>query len=165
MARNPFPFDLFKAAKTDLLESFSDNLGHYEEKLWEFLEDLDLKSRPARARGKKKISEATRHLKQTRKEVEKRMLEVLVREGEKFNLKISDLVHQLQSIALADTTTKAPGQRAAKKKVSSSKNTASTLKKKKPATRVKANATNVKSSKAPRRTTSGELEPSLPANS
>mgnify|MGYP003395825186 FL=1 len=77
--------DLKKLKGLPVLNHFSEQLDGYENRLKGIVRDLDLRSKDARLKSRKKLDAFTGQLKRTRTDMEKQVLKIVTREGKKIN--------------------------------------------------------------------------------
>lgn len=91
--------DLKRIANSALVGNLSKQFNLYEDRVKKFVKDFDLRSQEARQRSRHQIDQFTNHLQKTRKQVEKRVTNVIEKEGKRLNGRATVLFNYLKSMA------------------------------------------------------------------
>ena len=119
--------DLKAIANSELVGNLSKHLTAYEKKVKELVNDFDLKSRDARAKGQRQLDKLAGQFKKTRTELEKRVTGLLHIEGQRLNQGVSELFNYLKNIAKNEKLDMKPSS--SKKKTTKAANGSYTAKK------------------------------------
>lgn len=95
--------DIKKFVNSPFAKSLSKQFVTYEGKVKKLMHEFDIKSQPARVRGRKQIDKFTKQLRKTRTEIEKKVSSLVNREVQDLNGRITDLVRYLKAVALKET--------------------------------------------------------------
>ena len=104
--------DLKKLSKLPVLNHFSDQLTGYESRLKGIVKDLDLRSKGAREKSRRKLDKFAGQIRKTRSEVEKQVIKIVNREGKKLNNGLTHILEYLRSVAV--TEDRVPARKAKK---------------------------------------------------
>lgn len=109
--------DLSFLSKSPLVKQVSHQWTGYEDKVKEFVSELNLKSRDAREKSKQQLDKFATQLKSARVEVEKRVHDILDQEAKVLNKGFTELVTYLKSLSKQEANVKesAPAKKPAAK--------------------------------------------------
>jgi len=94
--------DLKKIANSTVVSNLSKQFNQYEHRVKKFVNEFDLRSREARDRSRQQIDQFTTQLQKTRKQVEKRVTQVIEKEGKRLNGRATELFNYLKSVAKSE---------------------------------------------------------------
>jgi hypothetical protein len=100
------------------VEGIGRQWGTYEKKIKTVLTDVDSLSREAREKGKAQLDSFSQELKKRRSTLESKVLNLVNKEADKLNTKLSSLVDYLKSLSQEETKKAAPTKKASPRKSS-----------------------------------------------
>ena len=113
--------DLKKIANSTVVSNLSKQFNQYEHRVKKFVNEFDLRSREARDRSRQQIDQFTNQLQKTRKQVEKRVTQVIEKEGKRLNGRATELFNYLKSVAKNEKIALKAAATGAQKKASAPK--------------------------------------------
>lgn len=113
--------DLKKIANSTVVSNLSKQFNQYEHRVKKFVNEFDLRSREARDRSRQQIDQFTNQLQKTRKQVEKRVTQVIEKEGKRLNGRATELFNYLKSVAKNEKIALKAAATSAQKKASAPK--------------------------------------------
>jgi len=126
--------------KLDIVKNISKRVNTYEKRVRGLVDDLDLSSFDAKVEGRKQLNKFQKQLKQTRRDLEGRVGDVIQKESKRINTRYNELVSILKTLS-DGATTKRPRKKTKRKaklrrKKKSSRTTRAATKKAAPGSQV-----------------------------
>jgi len=121
--------DIKKIANSQIVTGISKQFNEYEGRVRKLVQEFDLKSREARQRSRRQIDQFTNQLQKTRKQVERRVTDVIEKEGKILNGRATVLFKYLKSVANSEKLSQKAAASSAPKKVSKKPRAGSSTKK------------------------------------